>query len=107
MDMVKQYGIYWVNLNPTKGSEISKKRPCVVISPKEMNDNLNTIIVAPLTSTIRNYPTRVTVTVNKKKGQIALDQTRTIDKTKLDNKLGVINKSSVGKVKKILYEMFD
>ncbi len=106
MDMVKQYDIHWVDLNPTRGSEINKKRPCLIISPKEMNDNLNTLIVAPLTSTMRNYPTRVAVTVNKKKGQIALDQIRSIDKTRLSNKMDSLNKLSIKKVKEVLIEMF-
>lgn len=104
--MVKQFEIYWIDLNPTKGSEINKKRPCVVVSPKEMNDNLNTIIVAPLTSTIRNYPTRVMVNVNKKRGQIALDQIRSIDKSRLRNKVAVLNQESIEKVKLILINMF-
>lgn len=104
--MVEQFEIYWVDLNPTKGSEINKKRPCVVISPKEMNDNLHTLIVAPLTSTMRNYPTRVTVTVNKKKGQIALDQLRSIDKSRLSNKITRLNQKSIESVKYILIAMF-
>ncbi|MDE3743995.1 type II toxin-antitoxin system PemK/MazF family toxin [Maribacter polysaccharolyticus] len=104
--MVKQFEIYWIDLNPTKGSEISKKRPCVVISPKEMNDNLNTLIIAPLTSTIRNYPTRVTVVVKKKKGQVALDQIRSIDKSRLSNKITVLNQKSIESIKAILIKMF-
>lgn len=104
--MVEQFEIYLVDLNPTKGSEINKKRPCVVISPKEMNDNLHTLIVAPLTSTMRNYPTRVTVTVNKKKGQIALDQLRSIDKSRLSNKITRLNQKSIESVKSILIGMF-
>ena len=104
--MVEQFEIYWIDLNPTKGSEINKKRPCVVISPKEMNDNLRTLIVAPLTSTIRNYPTRVTVTVNKRKGQIALDQLRSIDKSRLSNKITRLNQESIENVKAILMKIF-
>lgn len=106
MDMVKQFEIYWIELDPTKGSEINKKRPCVVLSPKEMNDNLNTLIVAPLTSTIRNYPTRVMVTVNKKKGQIALDQIRSIDRIRLDSKITDLNEKTVVSVKTVLLKMF-
>ena len=106
MDMVEQFEIYWIDLNPTKGSEINKKRPCVVISPKEMTDNLHTLIVAPLTSTIRNYPTRVTITVNKRKGQIALDQLRSIDKSRLSNRITRLNQESIENVKAILMKMF-
>jgi len=104
--MVKQYDVYWVDLDPTRGSEIKKKRPCVIISPKEMNNNLNTIIIAPLTSTVRSYPTRVSVTINKKKGQVALDQIRSIDKSRLSNKMDSLSKVSVEKVKGVLIEMF-
>lgn len=104
--MVEQFEIYWIDLNPTKGSEINKKRPCVVISPKEMNDNLHTLIVAPLTSTMRNYPTRVTITVNKRKGQIALDQLRSIDKSRLSNKITRLDQGSIESVKSILIRMF-
>tara|TARA_R110000868_G_scaffold411003_1_gene701271 strand:- start:1056 stop:1373 length:318 start_codon:yes stop_codon:yes gene_type:complete len=104
--MVEQFEIYWIDLDPTKGSEINKKRPCVVLSPKEMNDNLNTIIVAPLTSTIRNYPTRVDVTIDKKKGQIALDHIRSIDKSRIDNKITMLNQKTIEKVKIVLLKMF-
>jgi mRNA interferase MazF len=104
--MVKQYEIYWVNLDPTKGSEINKKRPCVVISPEEMNKNLHTVIVAPLTSTIKPYPTRVAIFIDKQKGQIALDQIRTIDKIRLSNKIGVLTNETIAKTKSILVEMF-
>tara|TARA_R110000744_G_C19337418_1_gene559155 strand:- start:1098 stop:1415 length:318 start_codon:yes stop_codon:yes gene_type:complete len=104
--MVKQFEVYWMDLNPTKGSEINKTRPCVVISPKEMNQNLNTLIVAPLTSTIKNYPTRVSVIVNKKKGEIALDQIRSIDKTRLGKKLTILNKDTSDSIKAVLLKMF-
>jgi mRNA interferase MazF len=104
--MVKQYEIYWVNLDPTKGSEINKKSPCVVISPEEMNKNLHTVIVAPLTSTIKPYPTRVAIFIDKQKGQIALDQIRTIDKIRLSNKIGVLTNETIAKTKSILVEMF-
>jgi mRNA interferase MazF len=106
MGMVNQFDIYWIDLNPTKGSEINKKRPCVVISPNEMNKNLNTIIIAPLTSTIKNYPTRVNVLAGGKKGQIALDQIRSIDQLRLNTKLDILKKEYIVKVKTVLIEMF-
>lgn len=106
MEMVKQFEVYWIDLNPTKGSEINKKRPCVVISPNEMNKSLKTLIVAPLTSTIRNYPTRVNVTINKKKGQIALDQLRTIDKLRLSNNITALNKKTSDNIREVLLKMF-
>ncbi len=104
--MVKQFEVYWINLNPTKGSEINKVRPCVIISPNEMNDNLNTVIIAPLTSTIKKYPTRINIDLNNKKGQIALDQIRTTDKTRLNNKIKSIDKRTIHKVKEVLMKMF-
>ena len=106
MDMVEQFEIYWVDLNPTRGSEIKKRCPCAIISPKEMNDNLNTVIVAPLTSTIKNYPTRVDVTIDKKKGQIALDQIRSVDKLRLNNKITNLNKITISHIKVVLMDMF-
>jgi len=106
MGMVNQFDIYWIDLNPTKGSEINKKRPCVVISPNEMNKNLNTIIIAPLTSTIKNYPTRVNVLAGGGKGQIALDQIRSIDQLRLCTKLDILKKEYIVKVKTVLIEMF-
>jgi len=104
--MVNQFEIYWVNLDPTVGAEIKKKRPCCIISPNEMNKYLQTVIIAPLTSTLRNYPTRVSLTLKAKKGQLVLDQIRTIDKTRLLNKAGEVNKSTQEKVSNILMEMF-
>jgi mRNA interferase MazF len=106
MGMVNQFDVYWIDLNPTKGNEINKKRPCVVISPNEMNKHLNTIIVAPLTSTVKNYPTRVHVSIGKKEGQIALDQIRSIDKIRLSNKMDSLKKNTIKNVKEILTEMF-
>jgi mRNA interferase MazF len=105
MDMVKQYEVYFVNLNPTKGSEVRKVRPCVILSPNEMNKYLNTLIISPLTSTIKSYPTRVDVKIKGKKGQVMLDQIRTIDKSRIGDKLGVLNKSETVKVKDCIKEM--
>lgn len=104
--MVKQYEIYWADLNPTKGSEINKKRPCLVISPNEMNLPLNTIIIAPLTSVKKvNYPMRINVKINNKTGSIALDQIRTIDKSRLIKKIGMLDSIHIKKVKYLIYEM--
>jgi len=75
-----RFDIFLVALDPTKGSEIKKTRPCVIISPDEMNHSLSTILVAPMTTTLRSYPTRVFLTFNDKKGQIALDQMRTLER---------------------------
>lgn len=104
----KRFDVVLVNLDPTVGSEIKKVRPCVVISPDSMNDSrLRTIIVAPMTSTIRpNFPTRVKLKFSGKKGQIAVDQIRAIDKTRIVKKLGKIQETTCNKVTNILTELF-
>ena len=101
--MVNQYEIYWVNLNPTIGSEINKTRPAVVISPDTSNKHLNTILVAPLTST-RKFPMRVDVNVEGKKGQAALDQIRCVDKTRILNPVGKLSSKEAKNLKRILRE---
>lgn len=109
MDMVVnylRYEVYLVNLDPTIGSEIKKTRPCVIISPNEMNNNIFTIIIAPLTSTVRKYPTRVNCQVQGKHGQIVLDQIRTVDKKRLIKKIDVLNRATQIKMHKVLAEMF-
>ncbi|MBT4267350.1 MAG: type II toxin-antitoxin system PemK/MazF family toxin [Deltaproteobacteria bacterium] len=98
MDMVRG-DVYLVDLNPTKGAEIKKTRPAVIISPDEMNSTIKTVIIAPLTSTIRAYPFRVECTFQKKNGQLALDQIRSLDKKRLIKKLG---KFSTPKINNIL-----
>lgn len=85
--MVKQYDVYWVDLNPTIGAEMQKIRPCVIISPKELNDHLDTVIIIPITSAIHGYPYRVGCHLMKRDGEIATDQIRTIDKSRLKNAL--------------------
>ncbi len=105
MDYLR-YEVYLVNLDPTIGSEIKKTRPCVIISPNEMNENISTIIVAPLTSTQRNYPKRINCHVQDKEGQIVLDQIRTIDKKRLIKKIDTINRRTRLKLHKVINEMF-
>ena len=104
--VVKRFDVYLVNLNPTVGSEIQKTGPCLVISPDEMNRNIRTVIIAPMTSAENEYPTRVSCTFQKKKGQIVLDQFRTIDKTRLIKKLGTIDSKSQLDVISILQRLF-
>ncbi len=106
MDMVNQFEVYLVSLNPTQGSEIKKTRPCLIISPNEMNTSLNTVLIAPLTTTIRNYPTRVKTTFHGKKGEIALDQMRAIDKTRLVRHVGTIHQVTAKKTLSVLQEIF-
>ena len=102
--MVNQYEIYWIDLNPTRGSEINKIRPGVVLSPNESNKHLNTVVIAPLTSTIRKSPMRLNITLQGKKGQIALDQIRAVDKSRLLNSSGELNTSEIKQLKKLLQE---
>lgn len=104
--VVKRFDVYRVNLDPTAGSEIRKTRPCLVVSPDEMNRWIATVIVAPMTSKGRPYPTRVTCKFQGKQGQIVLDQIRTVDKSRLVQKLGRIAPSVQKNVLATLAEMF-
>ena len=104
--VIKRFEVYWVNLDPTFGSEINKKRPCVIISADDLNRVLNTVIIAPLTSTIKKYPTRINCFVDKKNGQIALDQIRAIDKQRLIKKIDNLDPQTKTKVLEIMAEMF-
>lgn len=89
--VVQRFDVFLINLDPTVGSEIKKTRPCVIISPDEMNCNIATVIVAPMTTRGQPYPTRVACNFQGKDGQIVLDQIRTVDKTRLVKHLGQIN----------------
>ena len=102
---MKQYNIYIVNLDPTIGSEIQKTRPCVIISPDEMNKFLRTVQIAPMTTSIREYPWRINIFFKRKHGAIALDQIRTIDKKRLIKKVGMLKPESIRQLKSILHEM--
>jgi len=104
--VVKRFDVYLANLDPIVGSEIQKTRPCLVISPDEMNLNIRTVIIAPMTSGQKEYPTRVSCTFQKKKGQIVLDQLRTIDKARLIKKLGTIDSKEQLEVISILQRLF-
>ena len=101
-----QYNIVLVNLDPTVGSEIKKTRPCVIISPDEMNKYLNTIVIAPMTSQSKSYPTRVKVTHDNKKGWIVIDQIRTIDKQRIIKTLDRLTEKEIKDVKKIIRETY-
>ena len=103
---VVRFRVYLVTLDPTRGSEIRKTRPCVVISPDEMNRHIRTVIVAPLTTASRPYPTRVAVCFLGKAGQIVLDQIRTVDKSRLVKDLGGIEAETAQAVAAVLEEMF-
>lgn len=103
--VINQYNVYLINLDPTVGHEIKKTRPCLVISPDEMNHNIDTIIIAPMTTKSHAYPTRVPIKFGGKNGWIVLDQIRTVDKIRLINQLGKITKKETIEVKRVLKEM--
>ena len=102
----KQYQIVIVNLDPTVGSEIKKTRPCVIISPNEMNENLNTIVVAPITSNLRDYPTRVKVQLKAKESRIVVDQIRTIDRQRIVKNQGQLTVNEKEALKNVIYETY-
>ncbi|MBA3947790.1 MAG: type II toxin-antitoxin system PemK/MazF family toxin [Herpetosiphonaceae bacterium] len=104
--VAKRFEVYLVNLDPTLGSEIKKTRPCLVISPDEMNRHISTVIVAPMTSKGRTYPSRVNCQFQGKDGQIVLDQLRTVDKVRLMRCLGQIDAQTQTDVLSVLAEMF-
>ena len=103
---INRFEVFLVNLDPTVGHEIKKTRPCVVISPNEMNRYISTVIIAPMTSKGRNYPTRISCSFQGKSGQIILDQIRTVDQKRLVKRLGVISKNAQTKTLNLLQEMF-
>jgi len=103
---INQYQIILVNLDPTLGSEIKKTRPCVVISPNEMNKFLNTVVIAPMTTSSKNYPTRIEIKHDNKIGWIVLDQIRTIDKLRIIKDLGQLSKSEINVLKSVLKETY-
>jgi mRNA interferase MazF len=98
--------VWLISLDPTEGSEIQKTRPCLVVSPDEMNLHLRTIIVAPMTTAVRTYPSRVSVVFQSKRGQVALDQIRAVDRQRLVRKLGSIPAATARAVSAVLVEMF-
>ncbi len=103
---VRRYEVYLVNLDPSQGSEIQKTRACVIVSPDEMNRYIRTVIIAPMTSTQQDYPTRVNLTFQRKKGQVVLDQIRTVDKSRLVRRLGVLAEARARELAGVLQEMF-
>ena len=98
--------VWLVALDPSKGTEIKKTRPCLVVSPDEMNEPLQTALIAPMTTTVRSYPTRVNLTFRNKDGQVALDQLRAVDRQRLVRRLGTISTNASREVANVLVEMF-
>lgn len=104
--VVKRFEVFLVNLDPTVGSEIQKTRPCLVISPDQMNQYINTVIVAPLTTKGKPYPTRVGCKLQGKQGMVVLDQIRTVDKTRFVHKIGRLDTKTQAEVLRVLGEIF-
>ena len=105
MGMVSQYEVHLINLDPTIGHEIKRTRPCLIVSPDEMNNNLSTVMIAPMTTKSHSYPTRVEIKFGEKKGWIVLDQIRTVDQVRLVKKLGLIKQKEITEVKRVIKEM--
>ena len=99
--------VWLVSLDPTQGAEIQKTRPCLIVSPDEMNEHLRTVIIAPMTTVMRSYPTRAPIRFKGKDGQIVLDQLRAIDRQRLVRKLGIVAAGTAQAASAILIEMFN
>ncbi len=106
MVAVRRFDVFLVSLDPTVGAKLRKTRPCVVISPDEMNRHIGTVIVAPLTSKGNDYPSRVRLTFQGKRGQVVLDQVRTVDKSRLAKRLGTLTETTAKAVSQRLVELF-
>ena len=104
--VIERFEVYLVNLDPTIGHEIQKTRPAIIISPNEMNKNIGTVIIAPMTTKGRDYPTRIRCEFQSKKGWVVLDQIRTVDKKQLIKRLGAIDKDTQKKTLLVLASMF-
>lgn len=102
---IHQYEVYWISLDPTRGSEMAKTRPCVVVSPDEMNEFLRTLIIIPITSTVKMYPWRIKCAVADRQGSIAADQIRVVDKTRLGSKIGKLSKAEITALKEVIEQM--
>lgn len=103
---IKQYKVVLVNLDPTLGSEVKKTRPCLVISPDEMNKHLNTIIIAPITSSSKPYPTRIEIKGKNTKGWVMIDQIRTIDKQRITKVFNSVSENEIMEIKNVIKSTF-
>jgi len=104
--VTERFDVFLVSLDPTQGKEIRKTRPCLIISPDEMNKYIGTVIIAPMTTRGRDYPTRIPCCFEGKEGQIVVDQIRTVDKSRLAKRLGRIDAPTQSRVLSVLLEMF-
>lgn len=105
MVKIHQYEVFWISLDPSQGSEMSKTRPCVVVSPDEMNEFLRTLIIIPITSTIKAYPWRISCIISNKQGSIATDQIKVVDRARIGSKIGKLSKSEINFLKDTLHRM--
>jgi len=103
---INRFEVYLINLDPTVGNEIKKTRPCLVVSPDEINHNIRTVIVAPMTTKGQSYPTRVPCRFKGKDGQVVLDQVRSVDRSRLIKSLGRIDDKTAAVVLGVLQELF-
>lgn len=104
--VIKRFEIYWVNLDPTIGREIKKTRPAAVISPDEINETLGTILIAPITSSKRSFPTRIVFELNNNENYLALDQIRAVDKSRLQKKINVLDDETAQVLCETLQDLF-
>ena len=104
--MVEPYEVYWVELDPTRGGEMAKTRACVVVPHSDLNMELTTVVIVRITSTIRNYHYRVLCSVAAREGEIATDQIRTVDKSRLKRKIGDLNFSEITRLNEVFHQMF-
>src|SRR5665647_448858 len=103
--VIRQYEIHWIDLDPTRGAEMKKTRPCAILSPNEMNIHLNTVLIAPITSTGKDWPTRISIEMDGRPGWLVLDQIRCVDRERLVKKTGRLQPKTVQAVKRVLREM--
>lgn len=103
--MIGQYDVFLVALDPTLGREIKKTRPCVILSPDEMNRHLATVMIAPMTTKSHPYPTRVPIRFSRRRGWVVLDQIRTVDQRRLIKKLGRLESKAISSIKSVIQEM--
>jgi len=103
---INRFEVYWVNLDPTVGSEIKKTRPCLVVSPDEMNHHIRTVIVVPMTTKGQTYPTRVNCRFKGKDGLVVLDHIRTVDRVRLTKRIGRLDEKTAARVLEVLRELF-
>jgi mRNA interferase MazF len=107
MVKIERYQLYWAELDPTRGSEIAKTRPVIIVSPSSMNDNIDTVVVCPLTSQIHaQWPSRVACMVGTKPGEIAVDQIRTLSKSRLGKLIGKVESATAAQVRQVIQQLY-